>query len=208
MAIIELPEVATSEGANAAQTMAFDPGVHMVIGAEAWNRDRRMATLAGPRPSDLARLSPAHRACIAYHMAGRSAADTATRLGRPVSWVVTTLNDPLSKRVIQILAEHNVSEIAALTGLATAAIREQLIAGTAGNKLRAADMVFRSQGMYATEDEKKTTAEDVIQEILKLANRSMDMAAQALPPRNEASTVVDITPTTHSIEVIEQEDAA
>jgi len=141
-------------------------------------------------------------------MAGRSAVDTATRLGRPVSWVITTLNDPLSKKVIQILGEHNVAEIAALTGLATAAIREQLIAGSAGNKLRAADMVMRANGMYATEDEKKTTAEDVIQEILKLANRSMDMASQALPPRNEASIAgaIDITP--HSIEVIEQEDAA
>lgn len=178
--------------AAAASALGFEPALIAVASLEALKRDTRLHRLAGPAPADLTRLSAAHRACIALHLSGSPAAEIAGRLQRPFSWVVSTLRDPLSRRVIDNVLAMADMEIAALVPLATAAVRQGLVSGNIGQKLRAADLAYKANHRYLDAGaESKSTAEDVIQQILAFAGKALEAAGA---PRDAAASAVDVTP--------------
>lgn len=175
---IDLSGFSSETLASAAEAFRFEPALVSSVSLEALRRDRSLHKLAGPAPSELSRLSTAHRAAVALHLAGSPAAEIADRLQRPISWVALTLRDPLARRIIDaVLALHDM-EIAALMPLATAAVRQQLINGSGQQRLRAADIVYKANHRYIEEKEQgRTTAEDVIQQILAFASKALEAAA-------------------------------
>lgn len=152
--------------------LSFDPRIASTLTADAIERGA-MQRLVGAAPSELRRLAPAHRACIALHCSGSSSQAIATRLNRPYAWVIMTLADPLSKQVIDRLMSQVEREIEALMPLAVHAIREQLLNGSANFKMRAAEMVMKANHRYVEQGEDRRTAEDVIQNILAFASQAL-----------------------------------
>lgn len=182
------------------ERLSFEPLMASALTAEAIERGA-MQRLAGPAPSALRRLAPAHRACIALFSTGHSAQAIATRLGRSYSWVLQTLADPLAKAILDRIAGQVEREMESLLSVATQVIREQMLTGAPGNKLRAADMVLKANRVYAEPMQEGRTAEDVIQNILSFAKDAMHMVSDARGEQQQIGSVQNL----NSTDEIEQE---
>lgn len=117
-------------------------------------------TSAGDKP--LRKLTARHKAVLAMHLSGRPSQEIASLLGCPQSWVNKTLRDPLVKEIVSRGLEMVDDELAALFPLSVDALRVTLTGGTEGGKLRAAEMVLKSQGKHEKPQASQETAEDVI----------------------------------------------
>lgn len=123
------------------------------------------------RPSGakkLERITPLHRTVIALHLKGLSNNDIAARIKRTPAWVSTILNDPLVIEELEKLYEEQDGRLRMLMKDAVDTVREGMKAPKTQDRLRAADMVFKTQGKYQGDQggPGKDSAENIISAIL------------------------------------------
>lgn len=127
------------------------------------------------RPSgakNLQELTPLHRDVINLHAAGYSGNEIARLVRRSPAWVSTILNDPLVVEEIEGIKSQQQMRLKALMGEAVDTVASAMRnAPKQSERLKAADMVFKSNGAYATDDPSgnKDSAENIISSILEKA---------------------------------------
>lgn len=107
-----------------------------------------------------------HRKVIYLHLQGTSNVDIARAMGRSSAWVGNTLRNPTVVPILDALYNDYDVELKGMTGLAVEAIRESLEDGDPGEKLKAADLLFKRQGAYNKVDHSDNNAEAVIARFL------------------------------------------
>lgn len=118
------------------------------------------------KSSAILKPTPEHQQVIALHMNGMGTAAIAKVMNRKYSWVAAVLRDDTIKGILDRIREVVNMELAALYPLAVNAVREVLEDGSDGPKLKAAELVLRTQGKMDGEDSRARTAEDVVEEIM------------------------------------------
>lgn len=123
------------------------------------------------RPSGakkLQRITPLHRHVIALHLKGLSNNDIAARINRSPAWVSTILHDPLVVEELDKLYDEQDSRLRMLMKDAVDTVREGMRSPKPQDRLRAADMVFKTQGKYKDDSggPSKDSAENIISAIL------------------------------------------
>lgn len=113
-------------------------------------------------------VTPAEKQVIALHLNGYGYGAIADLTGGSTRAVSATLR---SKKVAELLGEISELyrlELAALLRPAIAAVGKALESGSPAVALKAADMVFNSQGIYKGVEGREQTAEDVIKRALEV----------------------------------------
>ncbi len=114
------------------------------------------------------RLKMKHRRIVGLHLQGCSNVEIETVLGHSSGYVSTVLHDPLVGALLESAYADYEMEIRALTPSALDAIRRNMESGDGQVELRAADMALKMNGRYDAPEDKKQTAEDVIERILEM----------------------------------------
>lgn len=128
-------------------------------------RDRRLMT--PPDPAGLIlKPKPVHRHIIALHLSGYSAQEIADMVDRSYSFVSAVLRDPSVRQVIGNILEETDRELAALMPLVRESLRNVLQNGTDASKVRAAEVVMKSQGKMGDDGRGGESAEDVVARIM------------------------------------------
>ncbi len=128
----------------------------------------------------LRRLKPLHRQMIAMHIGCFSNRDIAFQMNIDEITVSRVLRDPLSQEIINIYAEGIDAELEALLPLGVDVLRKSLLSDSAKIALQGADKLFRALGKFnhTGDEEKRETAEDVIQRALGIAQGSVDIVKE------------------------------
>ncbi|KKK57678.1 hypothetical protein LCGC14_3052040, partial [marine sediment metagenome] len=94
--------------------------------------------------------------------------------------VSRVLRDPLSQEIISVYAQGIDSELEALLPLGVDVLRKSLLSDSAKIALQGADKLFRALGKFnhTGDEEKRETAEDVIQRALGIAQGSVDIVKE------------------------------
>lgn len=129
-----------------------------------------------PAPMDLPalqstafkRVRPKHMRVVALHLMGESNEDIERALKHNAGYVSYVLNNDAVQPVLQRAYADYEREISGMTSLAIEAIRRNLNCGDGSIELRAADLLFKRQGAYDKAENKRDTAEDVVQRILEV----------------------------------------
>lgn len=119
---------------------------------------KKHPSIQGP----LKRLTAAHRTVIALHLRCMSNRDIATITGFSEAHVGNIIRDPSSQRIIEAHINGMEQELEALAPMAIDAVRRGLVDESAKTRLAAADKFFRATGRYASADNNRETAEDVL----------------------------------------------
>ncbi len=117
------------------------------------------------------RLKMRHRKVIAAHLQGASNGEIAVALGCSNAYISYVLNNPTVTPILQRCYDDYEREFQALTPLCIAALRSNLECEEGVLQLKAVDLTFKRQGAYDKEQDMGTTAEDVIEKILKITGR-------------------------------------
>jgi hypothetical protein len=135
-------------------------------------RDKRAALPpASPMPKvrPYKRLSFLKRRIVALHLQGEKKERIAKALGIPPSSVTIVLRNPTTQAVIAEELSLTDDELAALKPLVVDRLRTTLRRPSDQRVgLQAIDLYMKSQHQYKDKPEKRHTAEDMIQEILKI----------------------------------------
>jgi len=128
----------------------------------------------------LRRLKPLHRQMIAMHIGCFSNRDIAFQMNVDEITVSRVLRDPLSQEIINVYAQGIDSELEALLPLGVDVLRKSLLSDSAKIALQGADKLFRALGKFnhTGDEEKRETAEDVIQRALGIAQGSVDIVKE------------------------------
>ena len=128
----------------------------------------------------LRRLKPLHRQMIAMHIGCFSNRDIAFQMNVDEITVSRVLRDPLSQEIINVYAEGIDAELEALLPLGVDVLRKSLLSDSAKIALQGADKLFRALGKFnhTGDEEKRETAEDVIQRALGIAQGSVDIVKE------------------------------
>ncbi|KKM03296.1 hypothetical protein LCGC14_1775830 [marine sediment metagenome] len=128
----------------------------------------------------LRRLKPLHRQMIAMHIGCFSNRDIAFQMNVDEITVSRVLRDPLSQEIINTYAEGIDAELEALLPLGVDVLRKSLLSDSAKIALQGADKLFRALGKFnhTGDEEKRETAEDVIQRALGIAQGSVDIVKE------------------------------
>lgn len=113
------------------------------------------------------RLRMIHRRAIALHLQGLTGREIDRRLGKGQGWTSALLRDDRVKALLEEAYKEYDQELRALTPKAIDTIRTHLDNPDGNVALRAADMVFKTQGTYQAVEQAKQTAEDVIERVLE-----------------------------------------
>lgn len=127
---------------------------------------RRMANGAKP----LKKLSARHRQLISLCLQGYSNNEIAVILDYTVSRVSLIRNDPLVQQALESFLSDADQQLAQLLPKAVNAISRGLDSGDLNHALSAADKVFKTQGKFKENAERKqaVTAEDVARQIIQV----------------------------------------
>ncbi len=134
-------------------------------------RDIEVAELPTVQHAPFKRLKMRHRRVIAMHLQGTSNKDIATVLGCSQGYVSKVINNPTVIPILQRCYDEYEKEFQALTPLCIEALRENLEGDDPTHQLKAVDLTFKRQGAYDKRVDLSTTAEDVIEKILKLTGQ-------------------------------------
>ena len=114
-------------------------------------------------------LSPLERKIVIMHLNGAPYAEIARATGRSPAGISHLLRSARVQEVRQEIDKLYTLEMAALMGPAIEAVRKNLSNPNPTTALKAADMVFQTQGAYRERDTGRAgTAEDVIQRALEV----------------------------------------
>ena len=140
----------------------------------------------------LRRLKPLHRQMIAMHIGCFSNRDIAFQMNVDEITVSRVLRDPLSQEIINTYAEGIDAELEALLPLGVDVLRKSLLSDSAKIALQGADKLFRALGKFnhTGDEEKRETAEDVIQRALGIAQGSVDIVKEIT--RRERPRALDV----------------
>ncbi len=130
-----------------------------------FSKDRAIARLPD-KVNPIIRLTAQHKQVIALHMSGWSGVAIGRALKRPASWVYGVLRDDRVKHIISKMHEMVDAELAALFPKAVDAVRTVVEHGTYNARLRAAELIFKTQDKLAPEDSPTDGAEDIIARML------------------------------------------
>ncbi|MBW8036441.1 MAG: hypothetical protein FVQ79_12660 [Planctomycetes bacterium] len=128
----------------------------------------------------LRRLKPLHRQMIAMHIGCFSNRDIAFQMNVDEITVSRVIRDPLSQEIISVYANGIDAELEALLPLGVDVLRKSLLSDSAKIALQGADKLFRALGKFnhTGDEEKRETAEDVIQRALGIAQGSVDIVKE------------------------------
>jgi len=128
----------------------------------------------------LKRLKPLHRQMLHMHLGCYSNRDIAFHLNVDEITVSRVLRDPLSQEIISVYANGIDAELEALLPLGVDVLRKSLLSDSAKIALQGADKLFRALGKFnhTGDEEKRETAEDVIQRALGIAQGSVDIVKE------------------------------
>ena len=180
--------------------MDVDSFKALLANVDLWRRDRALGAIGAPSEYQINKFSPTHRLCIALHLNGFALNEIASTVRRPASWVLQTLNDPVSKRIIATVYDSVDAEVSALLCRAVEAVRDALSSEDTKVRLQAADMVFKSNGKYrpmiGTEG---ISAEDVVQRALAIAEKAVGGVREVRPSRpflldSRSDEIIDVLP--------------
>ena len=107
-----------------------------------------------------------HRRVVALHLSGWSTSSIAVALGRHYSWVSNVLASPIIREIIERIQNEVDRELSALFPTAVKTIKDVMERGSDSAKIRAAELVLKSQGKIKEGEKKTETAEDVVAQIL------------------------------------------
>ena len=140
----------------------------------------------------LRRLKPLHRQMIAMHIGCFSNRDIAFQMNVDEITVSRVLRDPLSQEIISVYANGIDAELEALLPLGVDVLRKSLLSDSAKIALQGADKLFRALGKFnhTGDEEKRETAEDVIQRALGIAQGSVDIVKEIT--RRERPRALDV----------------
>ena len=124
---------------------------------------------SGARP--LTRLTGKHRRLILLHVNGLKAGEISQILNVSPAWVSTVLNDPLTQAEITTRFKELDGELFAKS-ISVVRNRMDQEDQDPALALRAADMVWRARGRYAEKPAERTSAEDIVQQMLAIAKDS------------------------------------
>lgn len=132
-------------------------------------------SLVGPEVSNLIHyvpedglkvVRPRHVLMLRDYINGMSRSVIAMKYGVTPQTVTNLVNDPAVRETVQHSVQAGLNDMDTLLPLAVNAVRETLMDGSRKEKLTAADKVFKVKGLYTAQDEKRETAEDVMQRLL------------------------------------------
>ena len=133
-------------------------------------RDIEVADLPIIQKAPFKRLRMRHRRVIAAHLQGASNIEIAASLGCSQGYVSQVLHNPTVVPILQRCYDEYEREFQALTPLCISALRSNLECEEGNLQLKAVDLTFKRQGAYDRAIDTGTTAEDVIEKILKITN--------------------------------------
>lgn len=113
------------------------------------------------------RLSMQHRKVLALHLSGVSNLDIDNALGRRTGYTATVLRRDNVKQALERAYEDYDAELRALTPKAIDAFRRNMDCGDPAVEVRAAREVLLANGKYNEAEDRRLTAEDVIERVME-----------------------------------------
>ena len=114
---------------------------------------------------DTGYFTPLQRQALVLHINGQSHTSIARTLGISPARVAKIVKSREAQNLLADVASLHRMELAALTGPAIEAVRQQLESQNGTVALKAATMVLQSQGMLQEKESRQESAEDFIEKI-------------------------------------------
>ena len=135
-----------------------------------YEQDKAMGNRMPNGAAKLKKLNLNHRRLIALVLQGYSNNDIALVLTLTVSRVSIIRNAPLVQEVLSRHLDDCDQQLSALLPAAVDAVKRGLDSGNPKDSLRAADLLFKTQGKFKEggEDKQNVTAEDVARQIIEV----------------------------------------
>jgi hypothetical protein len=113
------------------------------------------------------RLSMIHRKVVALHLSGVTNLEIDSALNMHSGFASNVLRSDKSKRVLEIAYQDFDAELKALTPKAIDAFRRNMDCGDPAVEVRAAREVLMANGKYDESQDRRMTAEDVIERVME-----------------------------------------
>lgn len=142
--------------------------------------------LPAPASSTSQRVfSPLERKILALHLDGYTAAQISHLVGPTPQKIHALLRTSEVQELLAEVAEYHKLELAQLTGPAIGAVRRGLNSGNENVALKAADMVFNSQGINKQTERTDETGEDVVRRMMRVIEEKADGSSRAIEVMEE-----------------------